>query len=386
LNGGNGEQSNHPNNLRANPLTSPSKSMAASQNRKLRVGVIGAGTFAEACHVPGLQSHPQAEIVAICGRRQSQTRALADRFSIPDVYSDYEELCARHDLDAVTIVTPNVEHARQARTALASGKHVFCEKPLAMTVEEARGMVCEAEASGKIHQVAFTYRYLYGVQELKKRMLKGDIGSPYYMRLHWECWDAMHHEYKISYRDKQEIAGGGVLYDVGSHLTDLSRFILGPLEGVMGFTEFVPRQRLDSLTGKSSAVETDDIAAAWFMNERSVRGQWFASRVTPSFGERSYIEVIGREGALRASLSRGSVDHLRVSSPTRPAWEELPLPQEAKDRLPHCLGIMMRSFVDACLRGKPDYDVDATFQDGLAVQQILAAVVESSTERAWVHL
>jgi predicted dehydrogenase len=348
--------------------------------------VIGAGKFAEACHIPGLQSHPQAEVVAICGRREGPTRALADRFNIPGVYIDYEELCARHDLDAVSIVTPNVEHARQARTALASGKHVFCEKPLAMTVAEARDMLCEAEVRKKINQVAFTYRYLYGVQELKRRMLKGDIGSPYYLRLHWECWDAMHPEYTVTYRDKQEMAGGGVLYDVGSHLSDLSRFILGPLERVMGFTELVPRERLDGRTGIASAVETDDIAGAWFMNEHGVRGQWFASRVTPAFDERSYLEVIGQEGALRASLSRGSVDQLHVSSPVRPGWEQLPLPEEAKDRMPHCLGMMMRSFVDACLRGKPDNDVAATFQDGFAAQQMLAAVVESNVKSTWVHL
>jgi predicted dehydrogenase len=255
-----------------------------------------------------------------------------------------------------------------------------------MTVAEARDMLCEAEVRKKINQVAFTYRYLYGVQELKRRMLKGDIGSPYYLRLHWECWDAMHPEYTVTYRDKQEMAGGGVLYDVGSHLSDLSRFILGPLERVMGFTELVPRERLDGRTGIASAVETDDIAGAWFMNEHGVRGQWFASRVTPAFDERSYLEVIGQEGALRASLSRGSVDQLHVSSPVRPGWEQLPLPEEAKDRMPHCLGMMMRSFVDACLRGKPDNDVAATFQDGFAAQQMLAAVVESNVKSTWVHL
>ncbi len=357
-----------------------------NETRKIRLGVIGTGAFAEACHVPGLQSHPQAEIVAICGRRQDHTRALADRFKIPDVYTDYEELCARHDLDAVTIVTPNAEHARQARTALASGKHVFCEKPLAVTVAEARDMVCVAEASGKIHQVAFTYRYLYGVQELRRRVLQGDIGSPYYLRMHWECWDAMHPEYKVGYRDKREMAGGGVLYDVGCHLSDLSQFILGPIESITGFMKLVPRQRMDSRTGTSSPVETDDIAAAWFVSERGVRGQWFASRVTPAFDERAHVEVIGPEGALRASLSRGSVDVLRVSTPARPAWKEVPLPEEARDMSPHCLGIMMRSFVNACLRGKLNIDVDASFHDGLATQQVLDAVTESSAQCTWVRL
>ena len=360
--------------------------MGSGQQQKLRVGVIGSGAFAAACHIPGLQSHPHAEVVAIYGRNQDHTQSVAKRFGIPHVYTDYEELCRSDQLDAITIVTPNTQHARQALTALALGKHVFCEKPLALSVEEAREMLRAAEAVGKIHQVAFTYRYLYGVQELKRRLLQGNIGCPYYLRIHWESWDAMTPEYQIGFRDKLDAAGGGVLFDMGSHLSDLARFILGPIEAITGFVEFVPRQRIDGQTGMVSDVETDDIAAAWFVSDGGIRGQWFASRVTPPSDQKAYVEIVGSEGALQATLSRGTVDVLRVSSPTRPAWQELPLPSEAQDKQPHCLGIMMRSFVDACLRGKLAGDVDASFHDGLLTQQMVAAVAESSTKRTWVQL
>ena len=360
--------------------------MFSSVNRKLRVGVIGAGAFAETCHVPGLQSHPQAEVVAICGRRYEHVRSFADRFNIPDVHTDYDELCARSDLDAVTIVTPNVEHSRQAIAALGSGKHVFCEKPIAMTLPQACEMVRAAEMSRKIHQVAFTYRYLYSVLELRRRVLLGDIGTPYFMRIQYDSWEGMQASYRIGYRDKLELAGGGVLFDMGSHLFDLARFVLGPIEMVTGFWQHVPRQRFDGTAGKPATVETDDIAAAWFTHESNVRGQWFASRVTPALGDRGCLEVIGPEGALKASLSRGSVDVLKVSSPGRPDWKELPLPEAARDKQPHCLGIMMRSFVDACLRGKLDGEVDASFYDGLAAQQALAAVTEVNAQNTWVPI
>src|SRR5688572_23280501 len=132
---------------------------------KLRFGVIGAGGFAEVCHIPGLQTHPEAEVVALCGRRFDHARAMADRFGIPDVHTDYRELCARDDLYGVTITTPNAVHADQALCAFENGKHVFCEKPLGMDVPQVRGMLDAARASGKVHQVAFTFRYTYGVQE-----------------------------------------------------------------------------------------------------------------------------------------------------------------------------------------------------------------------------
>ena len=177
-----------------------------------------------------------------------------------------------------------------------------------------------------------------------------------------------------------------MLYDVGSHLFDIARFIFGSIEAATGFWQLVRRQRADSHTGALTQVETDDLAAAWFTHDCGVRGQWFASRATPPLAEKSYLEVIGHEGALRASLSRGTVEALLVSTPTKSTWNELPLPEGARDKSPHCLGIMMRSFVDACLRGKLDGEVDASFHDGLAAQQGLAAVADAMTRRTWVQL
>ncbi len=140
------------------------ESHPSSYMKKLRIGVIGTGAFAETCHVPGLQSHPQAEVVMLCGRDHDRTQAMAGRLNVPETTTDYEMLCARADIDAVTIATPNVFHARQAKAALAAGKHVLCEKPLGISVGEALDMVRAAEATERVHQVAFTFRYLYGVQ------------------------------------------------------------------------------------------------------------------------------------------------------------------------------------------------------------------------------
>ena len=358
-----------------------------NQSNTLRVGVIGTGAFSEQCHLPGLQSHPQAEVVAICGRRSERVRSLADRFNVPAVHTDYRELCARSDLDAITIATVNSEHAGQAIAAFAAGKHVFCEKPMATSVTHARQMLHAAEMSGKIHQMAFTYRYLYGVQELRRRVQCGDIGVPHHLRVHYNSWEGLqlHSASVVGFRSKAALAGGGVLYDVGSHLFDLARFMFGPIEAVTGFSQHIPRRISGSRKG-IKGVDTDDLATAWFRHKNGVHGQWFASRVTPSYGEKAHIEVVGHKGALRASLSRGSVDVLRISTPARPEWEELPLPEEAQNQSPSCLGIMMRSFVDACLRGKLDGDVDASFYDGLAAQCAIAAVTKAAAQLSWVRL
>jgi predicted dehydrogenase len=89
---------------------------------KARVAVIGAGLFAEQCHIPGIQAHPQAEVVALCARNRERVTAMAARFGVTDVYTNYRELLGRADIDAVTVATPDVLHHEVAIAALHTGK------------------------------------------------------------------------------------------------------------------------------------------------------------------------------------------------------------------------------------------------------------------------
>jgi predicted dehydrogenase len=337
------------------------------RDRRLRFGVIGAGVFAGACHVPGLLSHPHADVVAICSRRRERAKALADQFSIPFVTTEPAELCARDDLDAVSICTPNAEHRKQAVLAFGYGKHVFSEKPLGVSVAEATEMTCAAEASGRVHQVAFTYRHLYGVEELRRRVAAGDVGEPFFFRAHHESWSGLRPGVAIGWRAMRGPSGGGVLPDSGSHLFDLARFVLGPIAAVRADLSLLPRD----------GVETDDLAAVWLRFASGIAGQWYASRITPQRG-RNYVQVVGREGALEALISRGTLDALRYARPGISGWEELPLPYQARDGQTHALGRMMRSFVDACLEGHLA-EAAASFHDGLAVQRAIAAAEESAS-------
>jgi predicted dehydrogenase len=354
--------------------------------RPLRVGIVGAGAFAADCHIPGIQSHPHAEVVALCGRTAAATRDMAARFHVPDVYTDYRELCARPDIDAVTIVTPDVFHREQALAAFAHGKHVLCEKPLAMTVAEAREMLGAAEASGCVHQVGFIFRYNVGIAELRRRIGAGEIGQPFYLRIQYDNWEGLRPDWQATWRERHELAAGGVLFNIGSHLFDIARYVLGPIESATGFFFTVPRQRIDKKSGAATTVETDDFANCWFQFADGVRGQWCVSRVTPPFAEYGYVEVVGTEGALKAALSRGRIDVLKSSRPADPAWRELPLPPPATDGTQHALTRLMHGFVDACRRGRIDPTIDASFLDGLAAQQGMEAVAAANESRRWIRL
>lgn len=353
---------------------------------KLRLGVIGTGAFAEACHLPGLLSHPSAEVVTVCGRHLEAARSLAGKFGIRRATDDFHAVCADPDIDAITIVTANVAHAQPAIEALKHGKHVFCEKPLAMTAAEAREMTRIAAASGKVHQVGFTFRYNYGLRDLRKRIAAGCIGRPYFARIQYDRWDGLSPGWTMSWRDRKETAGAGVLFALGSHLFDITRHVLGPIDSVIGYTHLIPRKAPDCVTGEIATVETDDLVNAWFRHANGIRGQFFVSRVTPPFAQIGYLEIVGEQGALKAALSRGTVDFIKASSPTAPDWRDLPLPPEATDGRPHALGLMMRSFVDACLAGKINPDTDASLDDGLAAQLAMSALLESEKSDRWTRL
>ena len=247
-------------------------------------------------------------------------------------------------------------------------------------------MLEAAKNSGKIHQVAFTFRYNYGIRELRRRVAAGDIGTPFHTRIQYDRWDGLAQGSMASWRDRRDAAGAGLLFDLGSHLFDIHRHVLGPLESVIGYSHTVPRMLPHRDNGEMTPIENDDIVNAWIRHQNGLRGQFFISRVTPPFAELGYLEVIGEKGALKAALSRGGVDFLKASKPDSPEWRNLPLPPEASDGKTHALDMMMRAFVDACLTGKANEKVDATFEDGCAAQFAMSALLKSQESMRWEQI
>ena len=341
-------------------------------SRKLRVGVIGAGAFARAGHLPGLTSHPRAEVAMLCGRDAARTNALATEFGIGAVTLDPAELCASDQVDAVTICTPNDVHGRHVLLALSHGKHVFCEKPLALTVDEATAMTEAARQRPVVHQVGYTFRHLFGIEELHRRVKAGDIGQPLVLRCHHQYFDGVESEAGVRWQHRLAVAGGGVLRNSGSHLLDLARLILGPVAAVRAELGF----------GDRPGVETDDVAMVRLRHASGVRTECFVSRLAAA-QRPNFVEVVGSKGSLHALISRGGFDRLsRITARNR---LDVALPPDATDGRFHALHRMMHGFVDGCLKGKPSKGA-ASFEDGLAVQHIIAAAEEAARIQGWVKL
>lgn len=188
----------------------------------VRVGVIGSGLIARLAHVPGYKACG-AEIVAIADLVEERADQLATDFNIPGVYTDYNELLARTDIDAISVCVPNHLHKEVTIAALKAGKHVLCEKPMAMSVEEAHQMLSVSEETGKILMLGFNNRFRSDVQRLRKLIQGGELGDIYYAKTGY----VRRRGTPFGWFTVKNESGGGPVIDIGVHVIDMTRYLMG---------------------------------------------------------------------------------------------------------------------------------------------------------------
>ena len=190
---------------------------------RIGVGVIGAGTIAERNRLPGYQKQADARILAVADVNGERAKAIAAKVGAPQSYTDYHELLANPEVQAVSVCTPNFQHAPVSIDALRAGKHVLCEKPPAISTEEARRVEEAARSSGRVYMVCLNHRFRPEVQQLRRYVEAGDLGEVYYAKTSMlrrrgspGGWFA-----------QKQLSGGGALIDIGVHCLDFTRWILG---------------------------------------------------------------------------------------------------------------------------------------------------------------
>lgn len=347
---------------------------------KVRIAVLGAGLFASQAHLPGLKAHPGAELVALFSRSRAQAERIAAQVGgVPEITDDLQGLLARDDIDAVTVASSDDNHYHYTMAALRAGKHVFCEKPLAVRANLAEEMVREAQARGRINQVAFIFRYTYCWQELRRLVKAGDIGRPFHVCIEWQSMADVKAWQQLTWRDREQSHGAGWVAELGSHFFDGVNWIVGPVSEVCAISHAIPRQVRDE-AGNLHEHETLDMAAILLRVGAAAQGQMTISLITPQHLAPDFIQVVGEAGALSATMTRGQQESLRRMRPGG-AWEEIALPDAALDGRPHAMYRMLGSYVDACLRGGIDPDQDADFAEGYRVQTAIDATVASTHSR-----
>jgi len=194
-------------------------------SKKLKIGIIGSGGIAQGCHMRGYASMPDlCEMVAVCDVNPETAKQAAEKYSVEKTYTDYKQLLADPEIDAVSVATPNAYHMQPTIDALNAGKHVICEKPLAMNADEARKMCAAARDTGKILQVALQQRFTGQARFMKQYIDDGNMGDIYYARAQARRRRGVPHWGVFIDKEKQ---GGGPLIDIGVHILDLTLFLMG---------------------------------------------------------------------------------------------------------------------------------------------------------------
>ena len=237
------------------------------QTQPLRVGIVGLGWAGET-HLKSYLQQPGVEIVAIADPAETRLGQVAATYNIPNQYTDYHDLVARDDIDAVSVATPNHMHSPVGVAALEAGKHVLSEKPLARSSVEAEAMVRAATAAGRILQVAFNHRQRGDVQVLKNYITSGGLGRIYHSKATWMRRSGI--PGMGGWFTSREMAGGGPLIDLGVHVLDMALYLLGEPEVISvsaaTYAELGPRgrgSRGDKKLIAESGYEVEDLATAF---------------------------------------------------------------------------------------------------------------------------
>jgi predicted dehydrogenase len=364
-------------------------------SERIRVGIIGVG-WGSVVQVPAFRAVPEYDVVALCSRRAERVEEAGEELGIADRSTDWRSFVARDDLDLISVCTPVDLHADQTIAALESGKHVLCEKPVAVTEHDARRMRDIAEASGRAHAVCFENRYDGLRLAIWDLVREGFLGNAYYARIastgdYWHPSRGLQSEwmYKVD-------QGGGYLMGMASHDIDFLNALFGaPVALCADVKTTLPRRTRPD--GSVLDVDADDTSVLVLRLPEEVLAT-VATCVVGLGSNRRELELLGSDGALSidagimgpdadASIRAVHVDggeERAVSASSRMPRSGIELPKRRAAGAIRSLALMLEDWLPA-FDGEPTRGVP-TLRDGWLVQHVVDAARRSAAGDGWVDL
>lgn len=386
--------------------------MVGVNGKPLRVGMIGYKFMGKA------HSHAYRDVSfyfdtplkpvlkAICGRDKAGVQEAAEKYGFESCETDWRQLIRREDVDLIDVGTPNNSHAEIVLEAVKAGKHVLCEKPLAMSLAEAAEMWRAAENNNVIHMISHNYRFAPAIQLAKKLISEGRLGKIYHVRASYlQDW-IMDPGFPLVWRLRKEVTGSGALGDIASHILDLARFLVGEITEVCGMMEtFIKERPLGEMAGGLQAskengtgiVNVDDAAAFLARFANGALGVFEATRFAAGNRNKNKIEINGSKGSLRWDLENMNLldvyftddeDGLQgfrtinVTESIHPYTGNYWPPGHIIG-YEHTFVSMIYELTKGIAEGKK---VEPSFEDGMRNQAVLEAVEKSAEVKAWVSV
>jgi predicted dehydrogenase len=356
----------------------------------LRGAVIGAGGIARLRHIPAFQEAARRgtpELVAICDPVMTALDEAGDQAGIGERYRDYREVLARDDIDVITIATPNSSHEQIAVEALQAGKHVLCEKPLALSLAGARRMAAAARATGRVSSVNYRYRWVPSARYLKELIETGEVGAVRQVFMNYFNAAVLDPRTPVQWRQTRA-EGGGVLADIGSHLIDLALWLLGPIQRVRCDLWTFTRERPAGGNDMGMAlVDVDDAATCQLEFASGAVGVMNASGLCLGRLNHQRVEVYGTGGGVVYEIARpGDIGGDRLHVCFGEAQHRIVGMAPART-LPWHSGTPLDAFLDFFQAIHDGREASVTFDDAVRVQAVLDAAEQSAASGGtWVDL
>jgi len=280
-------------------------------DKQIRVGIIGLG-FIGKVHAAAYTAIPQlfgegavkAELAAVLRTHTGDEPSLIASLGNPLETTDMRAFI-NQDLDLVDVCSPNNFHLQQIKDVLHAKPHIYCEKPIALDLAQAREMKHLAHEAGVLTHTAFTYRYYPAVRQLKSILSAGVLGEVFNFRVHYFHNSYMDPLRPISWRLKWATSGGGALADLGIHVIDMLRYFLGEVQWVRCETDtFIKSRPLKAGSNEMSSVDVDDWALCNIGLESGPRGVLEVTRMSGGVGDSMRFEVYGSKGSAVFDLSQ----------------------------------------------------------------------------------
>jgi predicted dehydrogenase len=381
-------------------------------NKKINVGMVGykfmGKAHSHAYKDVGMFFDMNANVVmkAICGRDENGVKEAAEKFGWESYETDWRKMIARKDIDFVDINAPSDAHKEITLAAIAAGKHVFCEKPLALNLADAREMLEAAEQAGVKHAICFNYRFLPAVQLAKQIIDEGRLGEIHHYRATYlQDW-LVDPNFPLAWRLKKEVAGSGAHGDLNAHSIDLARFLIGEFDRVVGHNRTFVKERpipesSTGLSGKASStkgeVTVDDATSFIADFKNGAMGMFIATRFATGRKNGNTFEIHGSKGTIRWNLERlNELEvYFREDEPNHAGFRTI-LVTEGSHKYAgnwwptgHIIGYehsfvhIVYEFVQHLTSDNP---FAPTFHDGVRCQEVLEAVDLSIERGAWVSV
>ena len=364
-----------------------------SDSNPVKIAILGVGAVSDYHHVPAIRLDPRAELVGICDSSTTLLEQRRNEWGVDFATTDYQEICRSSEVDAVIIATPNFTHRPMALAAVENGKHVMCEKPLALNAGEVRSMYLAARDAGVVHMTAFTYRFAPSMRYLKHLVTSGSLGEPRHFRSQ-RFLDLP--EMSWGWRQYKEKAGAGDLFDMTIHRIDFAIDLLGPIARVCGaIATFAKR---DCTPGGEACAPSDVDDWSCLIGEfaNGAVGVWEGTTLAKGYGRNGFghewAEINGSEGSAVYQLH--DPNHILLGKTGQDlAPVDVPLeflkphdsPRDATQGEPATVFRydLVWEFVSAIVAGRSAHP---SFYDGLCAQIVADAVLESHRQRRWIDV